>query len=154
KNFITYIPHRHNEGFGVNVDAIDELADKGVQLLITIDCGISDREAIAHARDLGIEVIITDHHEPPAELPPGIAIINPKQADCAYPDKNLCGTGVAFKLIQGVLAQNRFGLKEGHEKWLLDLVGIATMSDMVPLVGENRVFASYGMQVLRKSPRK
>jgi single-stranded-DNA-specific exonuclease len=153
-NFLTYIPHRHNEGFGVNKAAIDSLADKGVKLLITIDCGITNREEVAHANARGMEVIVTDHHEPPAELPPALAVIDPKQADCAYPDKNLCGTGVAFKLIQSVLAQNRFGLKEGHEKWLLDLVGIATMSDMVPLVGENRVFAHYGMQVLRKSPRK
>lgn len=153
-NFVTYIPHRHNEGFGVNEDAIDTLADQGVKLMITIDCGISDKDAIAHANARGIEVIVTDHHEPPAELPPAHAVIDPKQADCAYPDKNLCGTGVAFKLIQAVLSRNRFGLKEGHEKWLLDLVGIATMSDMVPLTGENRVFAHYGMQVLRKSPRK
>ena len=153
-NFVTYIPHRHNEGFGVNEAAIDTLADQGVKLLITIDCGISDREAIAHANARGIEVIVTDHHEPPEELPPAHAVIDPKQADCAYPDKNLCGTGVAFKLIQAILSRNRFGMKEGHEKWLLDLVGIATLSDMVSLTGENRVFAHYGMQVLRKSPRK
>ncbi|HEX7724796.1 MAG TPA: single-stranded-DNA-specific exonuclease RecJ [Candidatus Paceibacterota bacterium] len=153
-NFLTYIPHRHNEGFGLNKAAVDSLADKGVKVLITIDCGISNREEVAHANARGMDVIVTDHHEPPAELPPAMAVIDPKQSDCAYPDKNLCGTGVAFKLIQAVLAQNRFGLKEGHEKWLLDLVGIATMSDMVPLVGENRVFAHYGMQVLRKSPRK
>ncbi len=152
--FIIYIPHRHNEGFGVNKEAIDELAEKGVKLLITVDCGISDLEAIEHAQSKGIEVIITDHHESPERLPPAVAIIDPKQADCAYPDKNLCGTGVAFKLIQAILKQNRFGLKEGHEKWLLDLVGIATLSDMVPLTGENRVFAHYGLQVLRKSPRK
>jgi single-stranded-DNA-specific exonuclease len=153
-NFVTYIPHRHNEGFGVNEGAIDELAALGVRLIVTIDCGISDKDAIAHAKSLGIDVIVTDHHEPPEELPPAYAVVDPKQADCAYPDKNLCGTGVGFKLIQAILAKNRFGLKEGHEKWLLDLVGIATLSDMVPLTGENRVFASYGMQVLRKSPRK
>lgn len=153
-NFVTYIPHRHNEGFGVNEDAVADLAGQGVRLLITIDCGISDAEAIAHANTLGMDVIVTDHHEPPAELPSAHAVIDPKQADCAYPDKNLCGTGVAFKLIQAVLSRNRFGLKGGHEKWLLDLVGIATLSDMVPLTGENRVFAHYGMQVLRKSPRK
>lgn len=154
ENFVIYIPHRHNEGFGVNAEAIDELAKQGVQLLITVDCGISDYEAIDHARKNGMEVIVTDHHEPPERLPPAMAVIDPKQADCGYPDKDLCGTGVAFKLIQAVLAKNRFGLKEGHEKWLLDLVGIATMSDMVPLTGENRVFAHYGLQVLRKSPRK
>ncbi len=95
-NFVTYIPHRHNEGFGVNADAIDELASKGVKLLITIDCGVFDKEAIAHANAKGIEVIVTDHHEPPADLPPGIAVMDPEQADCAYPDKKLCGTGVAY----------------------------------------------------------
>lgn len=154
QNFVTYIPHRHNQGFGLHEEAVEELAAQGVKLIITIDCGISDREAVARANELGVEVIVTDHHEPPADLPPAIAIIDPKQADCQYPDKNLCGTGVAYKLIQAILKKNRFGLKDGHEKWLLDLVGIATMSDMVPLVGENRVFASYGLQVLRKSPRK
>lgn len=153
-NFVIYIPHRHNEGFGVNEDAIDELSLDGVKLLITIDCGISDEAAIAHAKEKGMDVIVTDHHEPPESLPPATAIVNPKQKDCQYPDKNLCGTGVAYKLIQALLAKNRFGLKEGHEKWLLDLVGISTLSDMVPLTGENRVFAHYGLQVLRKSPRK
>ena len=153
-NFVIYIPHRHNEGFGVNEGAIDELSEQGVRLLVTIDCGISDAAAIAHASEKGIDVIVTDHHEPPTGLPLAFAVIDPKQVDCAYPDKNLCGTGVAFKLIQAILAKDRFGLKEGHEKWLLDLVGIATLSDMVPLTGENRVFAHYGLQVLRKSPRK
>ncbi|MDB5239234.1 MAG: recJ [Candidatus Parcubacteria bacterium] len=152
-NFVVYIPHRHNEGFGLHEGAIDELAASGVKLLITVDCGISDRAAAEHAREKGIEVIITDHHEPPGELPHAVAVIDPKQPGCVYPDKNLCGTGVAFKLIQAILAKNRFGLKDGMEKWLLDLVGIATLSDMVPLTGENRVFAHYGMTVLRKTQR-
>ncbi len=154
KNFIIYIPHRHDEGFGLNIDAVQELANQGVGLIITIDCGVTDVVAVEKANELGLEVIITDHHEPPSPLPPAFAIIDHKQIDCNYPDKNICGSGVAFKLIQAILKINRFGLKEGHEKWLLDLVGIATLSDMVPLVGENRIFAYYGLSVLRKSPRK
>ncbi len=154
ENYSVYIPHRHNEGFGLNVDAVDLLAGEGAELLITLDCGISDVEAVARANEKGIDVIITDHHEPPPELPAAFAIIDHKQLGCEYPDKNLCGSAVAYKFIQAILKKNRLGLKEGHEKWLLDLVGIATLSDMVPLTGENRVFASYGMQVLRKSPRK
>lgn len=158
KNFVVYIPHRHNEGFGLNEGAIDELVAQEVKLVITIDCGISDKEVVAYANKKGLEVIITDHHEPPPDelggIPDAYAVIDPKRADCQYPDKNLCGTGVGFKLIQAILAKERFGLKEGMEKWLLDLVGIATLSDMVPLVGENRVYAHYGLHVLRKTQRK
>lgn len=154
KNFVVYIPHRHNEGFGLNEEAVEQLASQGVKLLITIDCGISDKAAVARANELGLQVIVTDHHEPPPELPPAFAIIDHKQSGCAYPDKNLCGSGVAFKLIQAILAKDRFGLKEGHEKWLLDLVGIATLSDMVSLTGENRVFAHYGLQVIHKAKRR
>ena len=154
KNFSIYIPHRHDEGFGLNVEAVEQLAGENVKLLITIDCGISDVEAVARANELKIDVIITDHHEPPAELPPAFAIIDHKQIDCKYPDKNICGSAVAYKLIQAILAKDRFGMKEGHEKWFLDMVGIATLSDMVPLIGENRVFAYYGMSVLRKSQRR
>ena len=153
-NYIVYIPHRHNEGFGLNVDAIEQLADQGVKLIITIDCGISDFMPVQYANEKGLEVIITDHHEPPSELPKAFAIVDHKQVDCNYPDKNLCGSGVAYKLIQAILVKERFGLREGHEKWLLDLVGMATLSDMVPLVGENRVFAHYGLTVIRKTQRK
>jgi single-stranded-DNA-specific exonuclease len=173
KNFSIYIPHRHDEGFGLNIAAVDHLAlHDAVELLITVDCGISDVKPVERANELGMEVIITDHHEPPVSpstgresLPPAFAIIDHKQIDCAYPDKNICGSGVAFKLIQAILKKSKEAkkekskdekifLKEGHEKWLLDMVGLATLSDMVPLVGENRVFAYYGLQVLRKSPRK
>ena len=160
KNFIIYIPHRHNEGFGLNKDAVDELVEKGVKLIVTLDCGITDVEPVKHANKMGIDVIITDHHEPPVgkdgkpALPPAFAIVDHKQSDCIYPDKNLCGSGVGYKLIQAILKKDRLGLPDNHEKWLLDLVGMATLSDMVPLVGENRVFAHYGMTVLRKSPRK
>lgn len=167
KNFTIYIPHRHDEGFGLNVNAVEKLASENVKLIVTLDCGITDVIPVNRANELGIEVIITDHHEPPPELPQAYAIIDHKQADCAYPDKNLCGTGVGYKLIQAILKKEKEAgsrengesilpdsWKDGHEKWLLDLVGIATMSDMVPLIGENRVFAYYGLQVLRKTPRK
>jgi single-stranded-DNA-specific exonuclease len=153
-NFINYIPHRHDEGFGLNEDAIRQFIDEKVQLLITIDCGIGDVAHVKLAQENGIDVIITDHHLPGLEIPQAFAIVNPKQADCEYPEKMLCGAGVIYKLIQSILATNRFGIKEGWEKWLLDMVGIATLSDMVPLTGENRVFAYYGLSVLRKSPRK
>lgn len=152
--YVVYIPHRHDEGFGVHVAAVEELASQGVTVMITIDCGITDVAAVDRAVEKGIDVIITDHHEPPPVLPPAFAIIDHKQVDCMYPDKNICGSGTAYKLVQAILAKKRFGLKEGHEKWLLDMVGIATLSDMVPLQGENRALAHYGLTVLRKSPRK
>lgn len=154
ENFIIYIPHRHNEGFGLNDDAIVELAEKGVKLIVTLDCGITDVVPVALANEKGMQVIITDHHEPPEMLPDAYAIVDHKQKDCAYPDKNLCGSAVGFKLIQAILKIDRLGMKDGHEKWLLDMVGIATLSDMVSLTGENRVFAHFGMNVLRKSQRK
>ncbi|MBP9719568.1 MAG: single-stranded-DNA-specific exonuclease RecJ [Candidatus Levybacteria bacterium] len=154
KNFIVYIPHRHDEGFGLNIDAIEQLVAEKVELIITVDCGITDVIPSAKARELGVDLIITDHHEPKEILPIAFAIIDHKQVDCNYPDKNICGSGVAYKLIQAILKIDRLGLPVGYEKWFLDLVGIATLSDMVPLVGENRLFAHYGLMVLRKSPRK
>ncbi|OHA24472.1 MAG: single-stranded-DNA-specific exonuclease RecJ [Candidatus Taylorbacteria bacterium RIFCSPHIGHO2_02_FULL_44_36] len=161
KNFENYIPHRSNEGFGLNLEAVEELSKAGAKLLITIDCGMADVEEVARAKERDIDVIITDHHEPNGEIPSALAILNPKQKDCRYPDKNLCGAGVAFKLVQALLTQmrrqpttkNQQFPTEGWEKWLLDMVGIATLSDMVPLVGENRALAHYGLLVLRKSPR-
>jgi single-stranded-DNA-specific exonuclease len=159
-NFINYIPHRNKEGFGINNFAIDYLIEQKIDLIISIDCGIADVEPINRAGMAGIDVIITDHHEVPDILPSAFAIINPKQKDCLYPEKMLCGAGVVFKLIQALIKQGRIEnfskineIKEGWEKWLLDMVGIATLSDMVPLVGENRVFAKYGLIVLRKTAR-
>jgi len=154
ENFTNYIPHRHDEGFGLNTDAVGEFVKEKVGLLITLDCGISDIEAVKLAQDNGIDVIITDHHEPQEEVPPAYAIVDHKQKGCKYPEQILCGSGVGFKLIQAVIKVNRFGLKEGHEKWLLDMVGLATLSDMVPLVGENRALAHFGLRVLKMSPRK
>lgn len=152
KNFTNYIPHRHDEGFGLNSEAIKQFKKNGVTLLITIDCGIADKEEVSLAKSLGIDVIITDHHEPGEYIPDAFAIINPKTSS-RYPEKMLCGAGVAFKVVEGLLAHDRFRIPLGWEKWLLDMVGIATLSDMVPLRGENRVFAKYGLLVLQKSPR-
>lgn len=159
-NFENYIPHRGNEGFGLNHAAIEEFSKNGAKLLITIDCGIADAAETSAAQKLGIDVIVTDHHEPNGAFPDAFAVLDPKQKDCAYPDKNLCGSGVIFKLVQGLVARSlstklgaTWRLTPGWEKWLLDMVGLATLSDMVPLTGENRVFAYYGLKVLRKSPR-
>jgi single-stranded-DNA-specific exonuclease len=153
-NFSNYIPHRNNEGFGLNPEAIETFITDGVKLLITIDCGIADYKDIARAQEAGIDVILTDHHLPPDKLPPAFAVLNSKQADCPYPHKMLCGAAVAFKLAQAVLQRGNFDVKEGQEKWLLDMVGIATLSDMVPLTDENRVLAYYGLKVLQRSPRR
>jgi len=152
-NFENYIPHRHDEGFGVHIDAIDQFQRDKVDLIITIDCGIADVEEVARARFHDIDVIITDHHEPNGKKPGALAVLDPKQPDCSYPFDGLCGAGVVFKLVQGMLQRRDFGIMSGREKWLLDMVGLATLSDMVPLVGENRVFAYYGLQVVRKSRR-
>ncbi len=171
ENFEIYIPHRHNEGYGVHMEALDTFPAKGVTLMVTLDCGIVDHAEILHAKKLGIDVIVTDHHLPSERLPEAFAVINPKRIDCTYPEKMLCGSGVAFKLVQALLQKYHPGLSAtplklrgeastragvispGQEKWLLDMVGIATLSDMVPLQGENRVLASYGLKVLRKSRR-
>jgi single-stranded-DNA-specific exonuclease len=152
-NFRVHIPHRNRDGFGLNLDAIEELAAGGVKLIITIDCGITDVVEVARARELGLEVIITDHHLPPQPLPAAVAIIDPHQENCSYPFKDLCGAALAYKLVQGLLVRGEFSLVPGWEKWLLDMVGMATIADMVPLVGENRVLATYGLKVLRKSRR-
>jgi len=151
-NFINYIPDRSEEGFGLNLEAMKKIADGGVGLMITIDCGIADKECVDLAKTLGIETIVTDHHLPGEKLPNAFAIVNPKISP-EYPDQMICGAGVVYKLVQGILVKNRFGIKEGEEKWLLDMVGIATLSDMVPLVNENRAFAYFGLKVLRKSRR-
>lgn len=151
-NFTNYIPHRHYEGFGLSVDAVEKLVAEGTQLIVTIDCGTSDIEAVDVATRAGVGVIITDHHEPKADLPKAVAIVNPKLGK-TYPFDGLCGAGVVFKLVVALIERGDFDIKPGWEKWWLDMVGIATISDMVPLVDENRIFATYGLQVLRKSRR-
>lgn len=153
-NFSIYIPDRHNEAFGLSNEAIKKFSDEQVKLLITVDCGITDDEEVKLANDLGIDVIITDHHLAPEVLPPALAVVDPKRLDCNYPYKNLCGTGVAFKLAQALLKKGQFkNIVEGREKWLLDLVAIATIADMVPITGENQVLAHYGLTVLQKTRR-
>lgn len=153
---IIKIPHRHKDGFGLHTHLIDELLEEEVTLVITIDLGSSNVEQVDYAHSLGIDVIITDHHEPHEELPKAVAILNPKQKGCKYPDKNLCGSGVIFKLVHLLIEEARkrkYNIAVGYEKWLLDMVGLATISDMVPLIGENRVFAQYGIKVLQKNKR-
>lgn len=150
------IPHRHKDGFGMHKHLIDEVAEGGAKLIITMDLGITNVEEVTHANGLGIDVIITDHHLPHGELPAAYAILNPKQDDCRYVEKMLCAAGVIYKLIHRLTKQARkrgYKIHEGWEKWSLDLVGLATISDMVPLTGENRVFASYGLKVLQKNKR-
>ena len=165
-NFVNYIPMRNEEGYGLNHEAIKGLIDDGVKLIITIDCGITDCAEAEFAQSKGVDVIITDHHIPGKILPKAFAVINPKQKGCQYPEKMICGSGVIFKVVQALVSKMPFDMKPalsrgildtnypiGWEKWLLDMVGLATLSDMVPLLGENRVFSYYGMKVLRKSPR-
>jgi single-stranded-DNA-specific exonuclease len=154
KNFLNYIPHRHIEGYGLNALAIEQFAQGGTKLMITVDCGITDVDEVALAQELGIDVIVTDHHLPQAVLPPAYVVINSKQVGDNYPDPMLCGAGVAFKLAQALLLSGNFKhVQEGWEKWLLDMAGLATIADMVPLQNENRVLAYYGLKVLRRSPR-
>lgn len=153
-----YIPHRDREGYGLHVSALQELASRGVSLIITVDVGTTAIEPIAYAKELGMDVIVTDHHEIVGELPAAYALLNPKLG--AYPFRDLCGAAVAWKLVVALLHEGRKrglpayeALPLGWEKWLLDMVGIATIADLVPLVGENRVLAHFGLRVLRKSRR-
>tara|TARA_B100000745_G_scaffold300372_1_gene254071 strand:+ start:9291 stop:10946 length:1656 start_codon:yes stop_codon:yes gene_type:complete len=159
-NFVNYIPHRHTQGYGFHTTAVTELCTQNVSLIITADVGIADVETVAYAADRGVDVIITDHHLPKEQLPKAIAIVNPQRKDCVYPNKHLCGSGVAFKLVQALLTHSRKekrvwvdAITEGWEKWLLDLVAIATVGDMVELTGENRALVHFGILVLRKSKR-
>jgi len=158
ENFEVYLPHRDREGYGFHEEAVEQLASRGVKLIITVDVGTAAIATVKSANEIGIDTIITDHHEILAELPEAFAVLNPKISP--YPFPHLCGAAVAFKLAQGViqkgkaLQDERFAsVGSGWEKWLLDLVAIATIADMVPLIGENRVLAHWGLQVLRKSPR-
>jgi single-stranded-DNA-specific exonuclease len=154
ENFRNYIPHRHNEGFGLSVLAVESFIKEGADLIITVDCGITDIEAAKVAKKAGVDVIITDHHIPGEALPDVYAIVNSKQKDDTYHDDMLCGAGVAFKIVQALIKIGNFkDIPNGYEKWLLDMVGIATIADMVPLVKENRALAYFGLKVLRKSMR-
>ena len=153
KNYEVYIPHRNSEGYGLNIDSIKQFAESNVKLLITVDLGITAVAEVTQAEVNGIDVIITDHHLPQETLPRAYAILNPKTD--SYPEKMLCGAGVVFKFAQGFIKKygEYFKIKNGAEKWMLDMAGLATLSDMVPLTGENRAIAYFGMKVLKKSPR-
>ncbi len=152
-----YIPHRGREGYGLNKEALEYIKNKGGSLVITVDCGISNYEEVAYGKSLGMDIIITDHHQPPIKLPDAYAILNPKVEECGYPFKGLAGVGVAFKLAQGLVSSIKYQVLrenknlEGFEKWLLDLVAIGTIADLCPLVDENRVLVKYGLIVLNKT---
>src|SRR3989344_2342221 len=148
-----YIPQRNSEGYGLNLSAIKQFAKSEVKFLITIDLGITAIDEVAQAKAYGIDVIITDHHLPTTALPRACAILNPKVDE--YPEKMLCGAGVVFKFVQGFIKRygGYFKIKNGAEKWMLDMVGLATISGMVPLLGENMAVAYFGIKVLKKYPR-
>jgi single-stranded-DNA-specific exonuclease len=139
---VHFIPERLRDGYGLQPAAIDRLHGEGVHLIISVDCGIRASDATQRARELGVDLIITDHHEPEGTLPPALAVINPKRADCSYPDKNLAGVGVALKLVQALCQ------RADKAKWLpafVKIAAIGTLADVVPLVGENRVIAKLGL---------
>lgn len=147
---VAYIPSRKDEGYGLNNEAILKASQSDVKLIITVDCGITAVEEIAYAKELGIEVILTDHHEPPEILPEALAVLNPKVPESGYPFRELAGVGVAFKLAQALLEQFRKrGTNETEilsEIEILDLVALGTIADLVPLIDENRVIVSYGLK--------
>jgi single-stranded-DNA-specific exonuclease len=144
-----FIPERLRDGYGLQPAAIDRLHADGVRLIVSVDCGIRSAEAARRARQLGVDLIVTDHHEPDGELPLALAVINPKRHDCSYPDKYLAGVGVALKVVQALCT------RAGRGRWLPGFVKIAaigTLADVVPLVGENRVIARLGLASLSRGP--
>jgi single-stranded-DNA-specific exonuclease len=147
----TYIPDRYTEGYGVSYQGIDYAAENNINLIIALDCGIKAVDKVAYAKEKGIDFIICDHHRPGDELPDAQAILNPKQIDCSYPYKELCGCGIGFKLIQAL--GEELGLEEIDLIPYLDLVATAIGADIVPLDGENRTLASLGLEQLNNSPR-
>src|SRR5579862_7247303 len=146
-----HVPHRLRDGYGMRSEVVEDAAAAGVSLIVSVDTGIRANEVVRHAAGLGIDVIVTDHHHPEAELPPAVAVLNPNRPDCAYPEKNLCGAGVAFKLIDAVFRREaqRQGWEPTRRERLIDsflkLVAIATVADVVPLTGENRVIVKRGL---------
>ena len=151
KNVEYYIPCRYKEGYGVSLRGIDYAHENKVSLIITLDCGIRAEEQINYAKKVEIDFIICDHHTPSDELPDAIAILNPKQFDCKYPYKHLSGCGVGFKLVQAYCIKNNISFNEILQ--YLDLLAVSIGADIVPMTGENRVFAFYGLQQVNSKPR-
>jgi single-stranded-DNA-specific exonuclease len=148
---VHFLPERLRDGYGLQPAALERLHADGVVLVISVDCGIRAGEAALRARDLGLDLIITDHHEPDVDLPKAFAVINPKRRDCAYPDKNLAGVGVALKLVQALC------VRSGRANWIpafVKIAAIGTLADVVPLHGENRVIAKLGLGMLSAGPHK
>ncbi len=146
-----FIPERLRDGYGLQPAAIERLHAEGVHVIVSVDCGIRGAEAARRARELGVDLIITDHHEPDTELPDAVAVVNPKRHDCTYADKHLAGVGVALKLVQALC------LRSGKSHWMpafVKIAAIGTLADVVPLVGENRIIAKLGLQMLSKGPHK
>lgn len=150
-NVATYIPDRYTEGYGVSYKGIDYAQDNDITLIIALDCGIKAIEKVAYASKKGIDFIICDHHRPGENLPKAVAVLDPKREDCSYPYKELCGCGVGFKLIQAL--GSRRGQSIEDLVLYLDLVATAIGADIVPVTGENRVLAYYGLQVINSNPR-
>ena len=155
---IYHVPHRIEEGYGLNTEGLRRLKERGVDLLVTVDCGISNGAEIAAAQDFGLDIVVVDHHQPPEELPPAVAVINPHRKDCAFPDKGLCAAGLAFYLVIALRARLR---EEGcfapgtvpDVRRFLDIVTLGTIADMVPLTGVNRTLIRRGLAELASSAR-
>ncbi|HBK84050.1 MAG TPA: single-stranded-DNA-specific exonuclease RecJ, partial [Flavobacterium sp.] len=150
-NIATYIPDRYNEGYGISYKGIDYAHDNNITLIIALDCGIKSIDHVAYANTKNIDFIICDHHRPGNKLPNAVAVLDPKREDCTYPYDELCGCGVGFKLIQA-LAQNKNQSVEDLVPYL-DLVATAIGADIVPITGENRVLAKFGLEVINTNPR-
>jgi single-stranded-DNA-specific exonuclease len=155
---IYYVPHRIEEGYGLNTDGIVQLRQQGVDLIVTVDCGISNPREVQAARELGVDVVVVDHHQPPEELPPAVAVINPHRRDCSFPDKGLCAAGLAFYLVIGLRAKLREAGWFAHSqepdiRRYLDIVTLGTIADMVPLKGVNRTLIRRGLVELAESTR-
>lgn len=147
-----HVPHRLRDGYGMKPEVVEEAAGRGVKLIVSVDTGIRANDVVRHASAFGIDVIVTDHHLPEAELPPAVAVLNPNRPDCPYPEKNLCGAGVALKLMDALIAASGWDTarRERLIASLLKLVAIATVADVVPLVGENRAIVKIGLSGLRQ----
>jgi single-stranded-DNA-specific exonuclease len=152
-----YLPHRMREGYGLNAEAVRKLAEQGTRILITVDCGITGHEEVQLARRLGMDVVVTDHHQVPPTLPDAVAVLNPHQSECAYPGKELSGVGVAFKLVMALRSRLR-----QESRWVgrlpnlrqhLDLVALGTVADIAPLLGENRILVRHGLLELTHSQK-